>query len=481
MRRLPHRLLTAATASLLLAAACSSGSAGPSTTVTAVPSSSTTAVAGEPVAGAAGVGDPYYPGLGNGGYDVGHYDLELAIDPATGTVDAAATIAATATLPLASFNLDLVGLVVESVTVDGVAAGHDRRDGELTVVPDRPLPEGSEFTVTVDYAGAPTSNAFAPLGLRNGWIESEGTIYVIGEPDGARLWFPANDHPTDKATFRFTLVVPAGTTAVAPGRLVDASEEAGSATFVYDLDVPTATYLATVVVGDHVRVDHGTVGGVLYRDYLPPSLAADPPSAFAIAPDVVDLLAEVLGPFPYDEYGHIVVPDFPGALENPTLSIFGDTSIFEIVVVHEVAHQWFGDAVSPATWGDIWLNEGFATYAEWLWIERTVSPEAARATIEGAYGSMNRAGRVAPGDPGPASLFAPSVYDRGGLVLHALRAEIGDDAFFDVLRTYVDRYSGGSASTDDFLALASEVAGLDVRPVLEPWLYDPEMPPLPTG
>ena len=254
----------------------------------------------------------------------------------------------------------------------------------------------------------------------------------------------------------------------------------GRTTYRYRLDHATSTYLATVVIGAFERIDHGTIHGVALRDYLPADLVDEPPSAFAKTADMIDVLDDVFGPFPFAEYGHVVVPGFPGAMENPTLSLVGRSAMYDAIVVHEIAHQWFGDSVTPASWRDIWLNEGFATYAEWLWLESAVGPGAAAASIRDAHRDMARRDPVPPGDPGPRDLFDTSVYLRGALTLHALRVEVGDEAFFRIVRTYADRFAGSNASTDDFVALAEDLAGRDLGGLFDAWLFGADLPPLPS-
>ncbi len=444
----------------------------PSTTTTTQPSTTTLAA----VDGAQTLDDPYFPELGNRGYDVIHYDLELEVFD-DGSIAGHTTVDAVAPQPLRSFSLDLVGLEASIVEVDGAPAAFEQTASKLVITPEVVIAPG-EFVTIVRYEGTPVPGRVESVGFPNGWVEADGVSYVIAEPDGARTWFPANDHPSDKATFTFS--VTASREAVAPGTLFERIEEQdGRITVRYTLDYPTATYLASVVLGSFERVDGGMENGIVFRDYLPEDLAASPPRSFGRAANIIATLEPFFGPFPYDTYGHIVVPGFPGALEVPTLSIFGRGAIFETVVVHEIAHQWFGDSVSPQTWGDIWLNEGFATYAEWLWVEQTVSASAAQASITAQHRALSSPTATPPGDPGVAGLFSGDVYFRGGLTLHALRTEVGDDAFFEILRTWTERYAHSNASTEDFIGLAEEISGMDLEELFDAWLYAPEPPPLP--
>lgn len=430
-------------------------------------------------AGSDGAGDPYFPTLGNGGYDVARYELDLDIDG--DDLDASVRIEAAAEVDLDTFNLDFTGFEIESVLVDGEPATHRRDGDELVVDPEPLLQAGDTFVVTVDYRGRPQPRPDRVLG-RVGWQRAGSVSIVAAEPYGAHLWFPSNDHPSDKAAFRFSITVPEGMTAIANGVLVSSTERGGRTTWVWDHPDPMPTYLASIAVGDLVLGEPQEVNGIAVRHAFAPTLADVASRAFADTPAMITDLEGLFGPYPFDAYGALVVDAELGyALENQTWSLF-DRSIVDgsfsssRTMVHELAHHWFGNWVTPATWQDIWLNEGFATYAEELWLEHTVADYDIDA-------SMRRVANGRPlgpiGDPGADGLFTSSVYWRGALTLHALRRTIGDAAFFQLLRAWLDRHGGESASTDDFVALATEVAGTDVAPLLDAWLNDPSMPPLP--
>lgn len=462
--------------------------AAPTTTL---PSTTTGATAGTTTsvpADLGGVGDPYWPELGNAGYDVEHYFIDLAVDPVANTLAGSVEITAAAEMNLDRFHLDFLGLVVDGVAVDDGEAAFSREGGELIVEPTAVLPAGESFTVAVAYHGTPTSTY--TLGFPAGWIHTGDLVYVVAEPDGARTWFPANDHPRDKASFTFRITVPAGNIVAANGTLAGVQEGDGETTFTWDMQAPMATYLATIVAGDLVRVEGGSPAGVFLRDYLPADLAADPPAVLGRAGEMIEFFSDLFGPFPFSEYGHAIVPGLPGALEDQTLCIFGREALedyftvqpgVDAVVAHELAHQWFGDSVTPATWRDIWLNEGFATFAQWLWVEHDRGAAAYRAEVSGSYAFVAESPHPVPGDPGPSGeeMFHYSVYLRGGLTLHALRTAVGDEATFRILREWADRYSYGNATTGDFVSLAEEVSGQDLDALFDAWLFSPAIPALP--
>ena len=428
--------------------------------------------------GSDGVGDPYFPELGNGGYDVRHYLIEVTVDPVAGTIQGTTTITATATQDLARLNLDLAGeLLVGTVTVDGVDAGVSRRGDEMAVTPATALAMGRDFEVAVEYEGSPPPSRVPSADLVNGWIHDGSSVFVIAEPDAAHTWFPGNDHPSDKATFTISVTAPDGYVVASNGRLAATTTTMSGTTFTWEMDDPMATYLATVVVDRLERIDRPSVDGVVLRDYLPATLS-DPPE-LQLTDEILRFLVATFGPYPFDSYGHVVVDDFPAALETQTMSIFGRDALFEEVIVHELAHQWFGNSVSPATWQDIWLNEGFATYAEWLWLEHRHGTAAVAGAVSEALLLAPFLGDRPIGDPGVDELFGGGVYIRGALTLHALRSEIGDDAFFTALRTFADRFRYGNASTADFIAVAEEVSGSDLDEFFDTWLFSVTLPPSP--
>ncbi|HSF85083.1 MAG TPA: M1 family metallopeptidase [Acidimicrobiia bacterium] len=434
----------------------------------------------------AGLGDSRYPWLGNGGYDVQHYTLELTVLDDAPVLAGAAAVEAVAIEQLETFNLDFDPFEILSLTVDGEDAAYDQVDRELVITPATSIPGGEEFVVRIEYRGEPQPVPTEAIAFEVGWITApNGTRYVVSEPDGASSWFPSNNHPLDKATYTFIVTAPTTLLPVANGTLVETITDLGATTYIYEMPQPMASYLATLVVGQLTTVDDTAstaAAGVSIRNVLPPDLAATPPTALGLQGEMVAFFADIFGDYPFDLYGIAVVPGFPAALENQTLSVFGDgivnLPIFEFVLAHELVHQWFGNHISPGDWGDIWLNEGFATYGEWLWLEHTEGPEALAAVTQGNRESMAAAEFPPPGDPPANNLFNGAVYRRGGLTLHALRLEIGDEAFFTTLRTYVDRFGGSTARTADFIAVAEEISGQELDDLFDAWLYAPDVPEL---
>ncbi|MGH9244801.1 MAG: M1 family metallopeptidase [Acidimicrobiales bacterium] len=438
--------------------------------------------------GAPGLGDDYFPALGNGGYDVTQYTLEISYDPASAELDGTATIDAEATQELTRFNLDLTNLEVADVSIDGEPATFEHEGQELTVTPDSAIDDGAGFTMAVDYGGIPDPIDSTALG-QVGWnTTADGTVYVLSEPEGASTWFPANDHPLDKAPFTFRVTVPDGLEVAANGLLQSQTPTGdGRTTWEYEATDPMAPYLATVEIGQFVFEQTEGPGGLPIRNAFAESLAADATFDFGRTGEMIELFATLFGPYPFEAYGAVVVDDFIGvALETQTMSLFGAEIVDgrrgqEEIVAHELAHQWFGDSVSLARWQDIWLNEGFATYAQWIWGEHAGGRSVDSAARQ-SHSSMRTnpdLGLPPPGDPGPPQLFAASVYIRGALTLHALRRTVGDDAFFETLRTYTAEFADGNATTDDFVGAAERESGMELTELFDRWLYEEDVPELP--
>jgi aminopeptidase N len=461
---------------VLLAGGCSAGT--PSQRAAAAPS--TRPADFRP--GADGAGDPYFPAYGNGGYDVAGYDLDLRYDPKSGELGGTATITATATQDLSAFDLDLAHLTAKSVQVDGVRATARADGNELVVTPAAGIVRGAAFTVLVDYGGKPGRLTNDTLG-EGGWLRTADGAVALGQPESASTWYPVNDHPSDKATFTLAMTVPDGFEVLSIGVPGPRQTTGGWTTWRWAESKPLASYLSTVAIGQY-RITTSTHRGKPMVTAVPESMPADGAAAKSLARtgEIADFLAAAFGPYPFDSYGGFVVADdrIGYALETQSRPAYG-ASFFgggenPVVVAHEIAHQWFGDSVGLERWRDIWLNEGFATYAEWLWEEHDGGPSVQRS-FDRTYVAFDWKQRT--GDPGVARLFGDGVYQRGGMTVYALRRTIGDEAFATLLTTWTSEHRDGNANTDDLIALAERLAGRDLDAFFRAWLYGTTKPARP--
>ena len=470
-----RRVVAAAVALAVLAGCTADGTP-------AAPAGSTPAAPPDFRPGSEGIGDPYFPTYGNGGYDVASYDLKLRYDPRTGDLTGTATIAATATQDLSRFNLDLAHLTVDAVTVDGRPAQADHTGDELVVTPGSGIVRARPFTVVVRYGGRPEPLANRSLG-QGGWLRTADGAFALGQPDSASSWYPVNDHPADKATFSLTMTVPNGLEVLSNGVPGDRDTANGWTTWRWSESAPMASYLSTVVIG-HYRVRTSSHAGKPMVVATPESLPADGPGARSVnrTGEIADFLATQFGPYPFDAYGGIVLDDnrVRYALETQTRPVYGNSFFrggpLPDVVAHELAHQWFGDSVALERWQDIWLNEGFATYAEWLWQEHTGVRTVAQA-FDDVYGDFQW--RQPPGNPGADHLFSPAVYQGGAMTLYALRRAIGDAMFATLLKTWAADQRNGNGTTAEFLATAERVSRKDLDGLFQTWLYGTTKPPHP--
>lgn len=482
MSRRPGRAVGVAAVALVLSAACSGGDDGTTTTTTdatttsSVPPPPTEVLPPPTEVLPTGLGDPLYPELGAPGMDVQHYEVDLTVDEelaASGTV----TLTIEATDELGQVAIDARSLTVEEVTLDGDAVTFVHDEPELLVRPDAAIAAGTTFDLTVAFVDdpdiAPGANEVGP-----GWIRSDDGSYsfTVNEPEATRDWLPSLDHPSDKATWRFTITPPPGAAAVANGVPVTRPAEGEDGPWVWEVAAPMATYLAQVLVGPWTVTERPSDDGTRRIDALLSDEVDAHDALVASVDPQMAYLRSILGPYPFAAYGVAVVDEELGlAIEQQTRSLFSADAASPDVGVHELAHQWFGDSVTPARWSDVWLAESFATYAEWLWAEDQGGPTT-REQAEEALDQRREDGGPPTDAPTAETLFGFNVYEGGAAVVEALRLEVGDDAFFALLTRWLADNAGTSATTDDFTALASEVAGRDLDAFFTAWLSAEELP-----
>jgi aminopeptidase N len=430
-----------------------------------------------PVSGRSG--DSLFPDVGNGGYDVTHYAIRLTYQRSGGTITAATTIQARALKPLTSYTLDLEGLTVRSVAVNGHRAAWSRTGNKLKITPARTL--RGTFTTRISYAGKPVTH-IDPDGAKDGWIPTADGATVLSEPVGAMTWFPNNNTPRDKATFDVAVRVPKDLEVAGSGDLTSRRRHGATTVWNWKQRRPMATYLAMISIAQY-DVYHSTMRTTSGKK-LPVWTFVDPKlgsltTQRRLLPQVIRFEEGRFGPYPQTSVGLVVKDTGAGySLETQNRPVFPRAPGAELMV-HELAHQWFGDSLTPKDWGDIWLNEGFATYAQSLWTAAHGGPSTAAqfSQLLAENPASSDLWKPAPaGLTDPADLFSDPVYTRGGMTLEALRQRVGDRAFSAILKRWAAGHRWGGVRTSQFVALAERVSRQNLGTFFHAWLYVPERP-----
>ncbi|MFE5141457.1 M1 family metallopeptidase [Streptomyces fagopyri] len=441
------------------------------------------AASSAPKPGADGIGDPYFPQLGNGGFDARHYDLDVAYNPDTDRLDGRTTLTARATQNLSSFDLDLQKLEVTKVEVNGRRADFTRAGDEIRITPRGTLSKGRTFTVTVTYGGVPEAlNGPIVFGSDYGWMKTADGVFVACEPNAASSWFPSSDHPSDKATYDIRIKAPKGLTGVSNGRLISTRDTGAGTVTHWRESRPMATYLATATIGKFdVKSGRTPAGTPIYVAIDPVLANSNSVDVYAVTAAATDYWSQIFGPYPFEETGAIVddMPEAGFSLEVQSKPAYSAVRS-ESTIVHELAHQWFGDSVSVERWKDIWLNEGFATYAQWLWSEHQGVRSAHDSFLAG-YNTRpadSSFWQTVVADPQRDTMFVSAVYQRGAMTLQMLRERIGDTAFFKLLPAWTKLHRYGNANTADFIRLAEKISGQQLDDLFQTWLFTPGKPSL---
>jgi aminopeptidase N len=442
-----------------------------------------------PGQGSGSLGDSYYPDYGNGGYHVDHYDLKVRYQPQTDELSGVATITARATSQLSSFDLDFL-LDVSSVTVNGMSATFARAGAhKLVITPRRSIRNHEVMTVVVRYSGLPSKV------LVNGstsWKRTSDGALAVNEPEISWWWYPSNDHPQNKATYDISITVPEGVQAISNGVLTSPPVAVeGWASWNWHSEKPMATYLAFIAIGKYdiesSTAPNGQPVTLAYAKNLD-TFGNNARASIRRTPEVIGWESTLFGPYPFEAQGGVAGPvDGIGfSLETQTRPVYGwkfwSKGPNMYVIVHELAHQWFGDNVSVHNWQDIWLNEGFASYVEWLWSEQH-GEGTAQQLFDKAYAAKPAEDpfwQVLPGDPGAADLFAGAVYDRGAMALHQLRLAVGDKKFLAILTGWGKHKKYRNATITEFRKYAERLSNMDLEPLFNTWLYTKGRPTLGT-
>lgn len=492
----------------LILTACVPESAPPTTSLIPPPSeptmaTTTTALAPQP--GSSGI-DDLLPDLGNGGYDVESYHVRLSVlpDARGGTdlfVNGWVRIRARALIDLARFNLDFVGHEISNVLggegIPDVELSYHRSGRELIIEPESFIPAGTRFTVFVSWAGRPAPVPQGPAPFAPGWQQGSDSWYAFSQPDGASGWVPVNDHPADRADFNLQVEIPAPLQVVSTGSLTTSSLVDGSRLWRYRIrDV--APYHLPLAIGIFLqRVE--MVDGRTYVTWFDSDLDGDPRLAmFELQPEITRFFESWFGPYPFEVVGALVVEDdLPGALETVEVATYTSFSLRagHEIVAHEISHQWFGNWITLEQWKDIWLNEGIATFAQWLWLEQHEGTDAYDAAVERAYRTISGLDLVdqglsaeeaitrataafpPPADPRPDDLFNASVYLRGGLIFADLRDRHGDAALKAFFARYTATFGGGGVNMAGFMELVEDHFGPGSAGRVDLWAFHPLMPP----
>ncbi|MEF9981411.1 MAG: M1 family metallopeptidase [Glutamicibacter sp.] len=426
--------------------------------------------------------DEYTKHHGSPTYTVEHYDLSLVIKLASNLLDGRAMLRIRALEDINEVALNLSGLKIIKATCQGrkvpVAKKHHRMVVSLPAV----VKAGERVELNLRYAGSP--QAENGLWGELGWEELTDGILVSGQPVGASTWYPCNDHPSHKSSYRFEISADAGYRVVANGQLVDHRRSASRETWVYEQREPMASYLATVQIGRYSQIPFDE-GGHLVA-YSVPGTEVPVRGAFAKQTAMAELFERKFGPYPFESYKIVVVDDeLEIPLEAQGLSIFGKNHLSlqweaQRLIAHEFAHQWFGNSLTPGRWKDIWLNEGFACFSEWVYSEEAqvmALDERARhawAMLEGLPQD------IMVGDPGPQDMFDDRVYKRGALALYALMRRLGETDFYTMLRQWTATHQHSTVSTQEFADLLGHYAPAEeIQDILDAWLFSEALPPFP--
>jgi aminopeptidase N len=425
------------------------------------------------------VEDSVYPDVGDPSVDSLHYDLDLAWTPRTRTLVGMATIELRSTRDGDHLQLDLgEPLEVSAVTLDGAAVAFEHTGKELVVT--APVAEDERYVLQVSYSGTPEPTP-APTTRSDfdasGWtITPDGETWTMQEPYGAFTWYPVNDQPSDKAFYDISVTVPSPWVGIANGEMTDQSEHDGLTTTSWHLSEPASSYLVTVATGDYTRTSNTSASGVEISYWVPadrPGLAQGLPAAAA----GLDWLEALLGPYPFDSLGFLVV-DSKSGMETQTMITLGTTdyTTSAAVLVHEMAHQWYGDEITPDDWRDVWMNEGMAMYLQGCW--QAEQDGVSVDSVMDDYASFEGSMRAASGPPAaydPTEFGQGNVYYGPALMWHELRTRIGDDKFWRVVRAWPARDPGTNADREEYLSWLVEHTGVD-RSFFDDWLLSPTTP-----
>ena len=423
-----------------------------------------------------------------------HFDVSLKFDDQLTEVIQAETKISIQVIkaPLTVIDLDFGQMTVDSVKVSDAPARFEHANGQLKVQLPQAVNKNGVLTIAVSYHGRP----------RDGLIlmkDKAGKPSATGDnwPDRVHHWIPSLDHPSAKATINFTVTAPARDIVVANGQLIATRNNADQTrTWTYREARPISPYCMIIAVGEYAQSEPqpNTLPPLFY--YVPQTDRDSAIRGFSAAPPAMQFFSERVAPFPYEKLALIVGATRFGGMENSSAIVFS-SSLFSTpvdaqplsprfnlrrglveVTAHELAHQWFGDAVSIKTWSDLWLSEGFADYFAGLFIERYEGKDAFREYMRLAaekYFNYERGRRTPIYDTETEDLFKllnPTNYEKGAWVLHMLRGMLGDATFFKGIRAFYLKHEHKTASTEDLRAALERVSSVDLKEFFSRWVYE---------
>ncbi len=474
----------------LLCCTSAAGCSGPDATGTTGPAASTASSAGSTaptdrvldMARNDTRADSVYPEVGGPLVDALHYDLDLDWQPERDHLTGHEVLTFRATAEAEQIPLDFTdALTLSEVTVDGTAATFEVAGNDLLI--HHAVSEDETYEVAFDYAGtpgpadAPSRRSDFSAGL--GWhVTDKHETWTMQEPYGAFTWYAVNDQPSDKALYDFTLTVPAPWSGVANGVLTSSTVKNGKRVNRWTLSEPASAYLVTAAFGDYQHTDLTSRSGVPIQVWAPSDGEATPGQT-AFAPKAIDWLEKILGPYPFDSFG-VVVVDNDSGMETQTMVTLGNTrySLSPEVMVHEAAHHWYGDTVTPDDWSDVWMNEGMAMYLQGMWEAEQEGIPISRK-IDG-WAGFESSLRASSGPPGAylASHFGDgNIYYGPALMWQELRERIGDQAFFRVLREWPAQHANSTADRATYVDWIEATTGEELSDFFDAWLLGRTTPP----
>ncbi len=419
-------------------------------------------------------------------FDVTYYHLQLNLDPALHTLRGAVTMAALVTGSQIDYvEMDLFPhMAVDSVLQNNARVAFSHTNALIRVNLQQPLSENSSFILTVFYHGDPEQGPYGAFNWGVHGLLSVPVIWTLSEPYGAPSWWPCKDDPADKAdSVRLDITVPSGLIVASNGLLADVTGgEEDEISYSWITRYPISTYLVSLAISDYVQFEDKYVVDdrqMPLTYFVYPELYAAALEDFAVTKDMMIFFASVFGEYPFAEekYGMAVFP-WGGAMEHQTLTSYGAPLVrgdhrFDYINAHELAHQWFGDLITMRFWSHIWLNEGFASYAEALWFEHLGGNDAYQYYMQLQYRDHFAGSLFVVDSTDASALFSRTVYNKGSWVLHMLRGVLGDPVFFECIRAYSEnpdlRY--GNADTEDFQYICERNAGYDLAWFFDQWVY----------